>query len=62
MTAMHIVTLAVFVFIGAAGLASIQESLALCWRSLFPCRRDARIGRHSVQPTIRISMPRYDRG
>jgi len=58
MTTAHILTLIVFVFVGAAGLAAIQESLSVCFRVIFPRRANTPRGRLGSQANARFLITR----
>lgn len=58
MTAAHILILVAFIFMGAAGLAAIQESLSLCFSTIFPNRVNTRRGRQGTKAAARFSILR----
>ena len=56
MTAAHILILAAFILLGGAGLAAIQESLALCLRTASTGRKRAS-GERKNTGLARHTMP-----
>ena len=58
MTTAHILTLVAFIFVGAAGLAAIQESLSVCFRAIFPRRANTPRGRQGSQASTRFLITR----